>query len=130
MIKDIYKSFQTEVTSFDQELSFGKKLTNVIAASNAKSQNSWIIGDQFHSPPPLHLQWNLRSKVNCIILPYMTLKSFIISWISQLKIFPRELKSDSKNAASKISSWENSMFPWVSAKQPKDKFVPQETPSE
>ena len=65
MVKDIYKSFQTEVTSL-------------------------IIGDQFHPPP--HLQWNLHSKENCIILPCTTLKSFIISWISQLKIFSDELK--------------------------------------
>lgn len=92
MVKDIYTSFQTEVTSFDQGLSFGKKLTNIIASSNAKSQNSWIIGDQFHPLPPTHFVWNLHSKENYMILPYTTLKSFIISWISQLKIFPGELK--------------------------------------
>lgn len=67
MVKDIYKSFQTEVTSFDQGLSFGKKLTNIIASSNAKSQNSWIIGDQFHPLPltyPLCVKFAQQRKLH------------------------------------------------------------------
>lgn len=96
MIKDIYKSFQTEVTSFDQELSFGKKLTNVIAASNAKLQNSWIIGDQFHSPPsPFAVKFAQQSKLhnsslydpkkfhNFLNFPVEDLPSWVKKWFEE-----------------------------------------------